>query len=211
MQQTASCADILSAGKEFPHFYVARRFITVFTKHRHCALSRVTSILSSPSYSNFHYQFKLIKSRRMRWAGYVACMEEGRKVYRVLVGKREGKRPLGRPRRRWEYGIRMDLREIGWGVEWLRQAQDRDRWGALMNAVMNLRVLAPRGWLVSRRPSYTSIQLTAKQYCASNQAWSCSLEIGLEANKPVPYHLLRYEVSHTVCTVEGCLIRHKQW
>jgi hypothetical protein len=65
-----------------------------------------------------------IKSRRMRWAGHVARMGEGRNVYRVLVGKPEGKRPLGRPRRRWKDGIKMDLREIGWGVwigfTWLR-------------------------------------------------------------------------------------------
>jgi hypothetical protein len=57
-----------------------------------------------------------IKSRRMRWAGHVACMGEGRNVYRVLMGKSEGKRPLGRPRRRWEDGIKVDLRGIGWGV-----------------------------------------------------------------------------------------------
>jgi hypothetical protein len=84
-----------------------------------------------------------IKSRRMRWAGHVAHMGEGRNVYRVLVGKTEGKRPLGRPRRRWEDGIKMDLGEIGWGgVEWIHLAQDRDHWWALVNAVMNLRVLA---------------------------------------------------------------------
>jgi hypothetical protein len=71
-------------------------------------------------------------------------MGEGRNVYRVLVGKPEGKRPLGRPRCRWEDGIKMDLREIGWGgVEWIHLAQDRDRWPAVVNAVMNLRVLAP--------------------------------------------------------------------
>jgi hypothetical protein len=67
---------------------------------------------------------KQIKSRRMRWTGHVARMGEGKNVYRVLVGKAEGKRPLGRPRRRWEDGIKMDLREIGWGVwsgfTWLR-------------------------------------------------------------------------------------------
>jgi hypothetical protein len=86
-----------------------------------------------------------IKSRRMRWAGHMTRMGEGRNVYRVLVGKPEGKRPLGRPRRRWEDGIKMDLREIGWGgVEWIHLAQDRDRWRAVVNAVMNLRVLAPR-------------------------------------------------------------------
>jgi hypothetical protein len=82
-----------------------------------------------------------VKSRRMRWAGHVARMGEERKVYKVLVRKSEGKRPLGRPRRRWEVGIRMVVREIGLGgVDWIRLAQDRDRW----RAVGNLRVLAPR-------------------------------------------------------------------
>jgi hypothetical protein len=71
-------------------------------------------------------------------------MGEERKVYKVLVGKPEGKRPLGRPKRRWENGIRMDLGEIGWGVDWIRLTQDSDRWRAVVNAVMNLRVLAPR-------------------------------------------------------------------
>jgi hypothetical protein len=87
-----------------------------------------------------------IKSRRMRWAGHVARMGEGRNVYRVLVGKPEGKRSLERPRHRWEDGIIMDLREIGWGgrVEWIHLAWDRDRWRAVVNAVMNLRVLEPR-------------------------------------------------------------------
>jgi hypothetical protein len=66
-------------------------------------------------------------------------------VYKVLVGKPEGKRPLGRPRRRWEDGIRMDLREIGLGnLGWIRLSQDRDRWRAVVSAVMNFRVLAPR-------------------------------------------------------------------
>jgi hypothetical protein len=86
-----------------------------------------------------------IKSWRMRWAGHVARMEGERKLYKVLVGKPEGKRPLGRPRRRWEDGIRMDLGEIGLGdMDWIRLAQDRDRWRAVMSAVMNLQVLAPR-------------------------------------------------------------------
>jgi hypothetical protein len=66
-------------------------------------------------------------------------------VYKVLVGKHEGKRPLGRPRRRWEDGIRMDLREIGLGgVNWIRMAQDRGRWRSVVSVVMNLWVLAPR-------------------------------------------------------------------
>jgi hypothetical protein len=86
-----------------------------------------------------------VKSKRMWWAGHVARMGEDRKVYKVLVGKSEGKRPLGRPRRRWEDGIRMDLRETGLGgVDWIRLSQDRDRWRAVVSAVMNLRVLAPR-------------------------------------------------------------------
>jgi hypothetical protein len=81
----------------------------------------------------------------MRLAGHVARMGEDRKLYKVLVGKTEGKRSLGRPRRRWEDGVRMDLREIALaGVDWIRLAQDRDRCRAVVSAVMNLRVLAPR-------------------------------------------------------------------
>jgi hypothetical protein len=83
-----------------------------------------------------------VKSRRMRWAGNVARMGEDRKMYKVSVGEPEGKRPLGRPRRRWEDGIRIDLREIGLGgVDWIRLAQDRDRRRAVVSAVMNLRVV----------------------------------------------------------------------
>jgi hypothetical protein len=75
----------------------------------------------------------------------VAGMGEERKVYKVLVGKPEGNRPLGRPRRRWEDGIRMDLRDIGLGcVDWIGLSQDRDRWPAVVSAVMNIQVLAPR-------------------------------------------------------------------
>jgi hypothetical protein len=81
----------------------------------------------------------------MRTAGHVARKGEERKVYKILVGKPEGRRPLRRPRRRWEDGIRMDLREIGLvGVDLIRLAQDRDRWRAVVSAVMNLRVLEPR-------------------------------------------------------------------
>jgi hypothetical protein len=72
-------------------------------------------------------------------------MGEERNVYRVLMGKLEGKRPFGRPTRRWEDGMRMDLRETGWGsVDWIQLAQGRDLWLAVVNTVMNLRVLAPR-------------------------------------------------------------------
>jgi len=83
---------------------------------------------------------RVVKSRRMIWAGHVARMGEGRDVHRVLVGKHEGKRPLGRPRRRWEDNIKMDLREVGRGENWMELAQDRDRWLALVNTVMNFRV-----------------------------------------------------------------------
>jgi hypothetical protein len=72
-------------------------------------------------------------------------MGEEKSVYKVVMRKPEGKKPLGKPRRRWEDGIRMNLREIGWGnVEWIQLAQDRERWRALVNMVVNLRVLMPR-------------------------------------------------------------------
>jgi hypothetical protein len=81
------------------------------------------------------------KSRRMRWAGHVARIGEGRGVYRVLVGKPKGERPLGRPRQRWEDNININLQEVGCGgMDWIELAQARDRWRALVNALMNLRV-----------------------------------------------------------------------
>jgi hypothetical protein len=83
---------------------------------------------------------RVIKSRRLRWAGHVARKGKRRRAYRALVGKPERRRPLGRPRRRWEDNIKMDLREFGWGdVDWLDLAQDRDRWRALVYTAMNLR------------------------------------------------------------------------
>jgi hypothetical protein len=93
------------------------------------------SLYSSPNI------VRLIKSRRMRWAGHVARMGEGSGVYRVLVGRPEGKRPLGRPKRRWEDNIKLYLREIGiYGANWIQLAQDRVQWRACVNTVMNLRV-----------------------------------------------------------------------
>jgi hypothetical protein len=93
------------------------------------------SLYSSPNI------VRVITSRRMRWVGHVARMGERRGVYRVLVGGPEGKRPLGRPRRKCEDNIKMDLREIGIdGVNWIRLAQDRVQWRSLVNTAMNLRV-----------------------------------------------------------------------
>jgi len=84
---------------------------------------------------------RVIKSRRMRWAGHVARMGEERGVHKVLVWKPEGRRPLGRPKRRWVDNIRMDLQEVGCGyMDWIGLVQDRDRWRTLVSAVMNIRV-----------------------------------------------------------------------
>ena len=109
-------------------------------RHVSCYLNKTTSQRGNISqYSKMHV--RVVKSRRMRWAGHVTRMGEGRGVYRVLVGKPEGKRPLGRPRRRWEDIIKMDLQEMGGGCgDWMELAQDRDRWRALVSTVMNLRV-----------------------------------------------------------------------
>jgi hypothetical protein len=92
-------------------------------------------LYSSPSI------IRIIKSKRMRWAGHVAHMVENRNSYRLLVGTREGKSPLGRPRCRWVDNIRMDLGEMEWGdVDWIGLAQDRNSWRALVNSVLNLQV-----------------------------------------------------------------------
>ena len=101
---------------------------------------------------------RVVKSGRMRWAGHVARMGQERGVYRVLVGKPEGKRPMGRPRRRWEDNIKMDNQEGEGGCgDWMELAQDRDRWRALMSTVMNLRVPKMRGisWLAAEPVSFS--------------------------------------------------------
>jgi len=97
---------------------------------------------------------RMIKSRRMRWAGHVAPIGEERGVYRVLLWKPEGRRSLGRPRHRWVDNIRMDLQEVGCGyMDWIGLAQDRDRWRTLVSAVMNLRVPGNAGnFLTSCKP-----------------------------------------------------------
>jgi hypothetical protein len=84
---------------------------------------------------------RVIKSRRMKWAGHVARMGKGRGVYRVLIGRPEYERPMGRPRRRWEDNIKMDLRKIGIdGANWIHLEQNRVQWRAFVNTVMNFRV-----------------------------------------------------------------------
>jgi hypothetical protein len=96
---------------------------------------KLLNLYSSPSI------IRVIKSRWMRWAGHVARMGEKRNAYNIFLGKPEGKRPLGRPRRRWVDNIKMDLREIGWDdVDWIHMAQDRDQWRALVSTVLKLRV-----------------------------------------------------------------------
>ena len=90
---------------------------------------------------NTAYIVRVIKSRRLRWVGHAARMEEGGSASKILTGKPSGERPLGRPRRRWEDNIRMDLEEIGINAgNWVDSVQDRDYWRVLMNAALSLRV-----------------------------------------------------------------------
>jgi hypothetical protein len=94
----------------------------------------LNDLYSSPSI------IRVIKSRIMRWAGHVAHKGEGRCGYMILVERPEERRPIGRPRRRWKDNIKMYLQQVEWGMDWIELAQDRDRWRAVVNAVMNLRV-----------------------------------------------------------------------
>jgi hypothetical protein len=104
----------------------------------------LSDLCSSPSI------IRIIKSRRMSWARHVARTGEKRNAYRLIVGKQKGKRPLGRPRRRWVDNIKLDILEIGWGgVDWIGLAQGSDKWRALVNAVINLRVTYNAGKLWS--------------------------------------------------------------
>ena len=117
------------------HIYTEPRRDEVTGEWRKLHNEELNGLYSSPNI------VRVIKSRRMRLAEHVARMGEERGAYGVLVGKPEGKRPLGRPRRRWVDNIRMDLQEVGCGhVDWIGLAQDRDGWRKLVNAVMNLRV-----------------------------------------------------------------------
>jgi len=105
----------------------------VKTEWRKLHNDKLIDLYSSPNI------IRVIKSRRMRWAGHVARIGERRGVNRILVGKPEGRRSFGSPRRRWEDNIKIDLEEVKWEMNWILLAQDRDRWWVLVNAVMNLR------------------------------------------------------------------------
>jgi hypothetical protein len=111
---------------------------------KRCEIKRKRRKLHNEELNNMYSSpniVRVIKTIRIRWVGNVARRRERKGVYRVLVGKLEGKRPLGRSRRRWEDKIKMLLQEVGCvGVDWIDLAQDRDRWRALVTAVMNLRV-----------------------------------------------------------------------
>jgi hypothetical protein len=102
-------------------------------------LGRYKRVLLNDLYSSPNL-IRVIKSKRMRWAGHVARMGDKRGACRILVGRPERRRPLRGPRRRWDDNIKMDLQEVGWGMDWIELAQGRDRWRAFVNAVMNLRV-----------------------------------------------------------------------
>jgi len=118
----------------FSHWKTIRK---IHYRHTHTQLhnEELNDLYSSPKI------VRVIKSRRMRWAWRVARMGERRGVYRILVGKPEGKTPLGRPRRRWVDNIKIGLQDVGCGcVDWIELVRDRDRWWALVTAVMNLRV-----------------------------------------------------------------------
>ena len=132
---SASCLE-WSVGKEI---YLTGRYNTNFCCLLKCGLNCQFMFCVSAELNDLYSIpniVRVVKSRRMRWAGHVARMGEDRGVQRVLVGKPEGKRPLGRPRHRWEDNIKMDLQEVGEGRgDWMELAQDRDRWRALVGTV----------------------------------------------------------------------------
>ncbi|KAJ4428559.1 hypothetical protein ANN_24603 [Periplaneta americana] len=127
-------AGLCEAGNESPgSLKVICKYLYIYNTHIHNA--QLHALYSSPDI------IRTITSRRLRWAGHVTRMGESRNAYKVLLGRPEGKRPLERPRRRWEDNIEMDLREVGYdGRDWINLAQDRDQWRPYVRAPMNLRV-----------------------------------------------------------------------
>jgi hypothetical protein len=129
------CETWSTTLREERRLRVLRRIFGPMKEWRKLHNEELNNLYSSPNI------VRKKKSRIMRWAGHVARMGEGRGLYRVLVEKSEGNRPLGRPRRRWEHNIKMDLQVVDCGdMDWIQLAQNRDRWRALVTAVMNIRV-----------------------------------------------------------------------
>jgi hypothetical protein len=130
------CRLVLSKFLLLPHGSNLKYLSNIIHEWRKLYIQELNDLYSSPTI------VWLIKSRRMRWAGHVARMGERRGVYRILVGKPEGKKPHGRPRRKWKDNIKMDLQEVVCeDMDWMELAQDRDSWRALVAAAMNLPVL----------------------------------------------------------------------
>ena len=160
-----SYLDIRTACRLLLHSCVCAAFgwswVSVSVHTGHSTNLIFTKIISTKYYYYYLLQLKfnsMVKSRRMSWAGHVARMGKGRGVHRVLVGKPERKRPLGRPRRRWEDNIKMDLQKVGGSCgDWIELAQDREWWRALVGKVRNLRVPKMRGisWLAAEPVSFS--------------------------------------------------------
>ncbi|KAJ4448691.1 hypothetical protein ANN_00081 [Periplaneta americana] len=126
-----------------------------------------------------------IKSRRLRWAGHVARMGESRNAYRVLVGRPEGKRPLGRPRRRWEGNIKMDLREVGYDDrDWINLAQDRDRWRAYVRAAMNLRRNKRKPTSLQKKEHLRLPRFRDFNSIQEHRSWAMLIRRPTQANNP---------------------------
>ena len=144
-------------------------------------LSRMRSFWDKSSEENRNTHFLIRKFFSDWWVGNVARMVEEREVYRVLVGKPEGKKPLGRPRHRWVDNIRTDLQEVGCGyIDWIELAQDRDRWRTLVSAVMNLRVPWNAGnFVTSCKPvsfSRRTLHHGVSKYKTGRRRWFKSME-----------------------------------
>ncbi|KAJ4432232.1 hypothetical protein ANN_20848 [Periplaneta americana] len=155
-----------------------------------------------------------IKSRRLRWARHVARMGESRNAYRVVVGRPEGKRPLGRPRRRWEDNIKMDLREVGYDDrDWINLAQDRDQWRAYVREAINLRFRHPVGEIELSAAFCYELQASGK---SRPQRIPTSFDVptsdGLlpKANQTIGLPLLRRTHSDATCRFEGPLVTRKR-
>ena len=135
-----------------PRVFKSRMLRKIFRPKRDEGIKEWRRLHNKELYAHYSspYIIRVIKSRRLRWAGHVAHMVESRGAYRILVGKPEERRPLERPKRRWEDNIKMDLTDVAWdGMEWIDLAQDRESWRALVNEVVNLRIAPNAGNFLS--------------------------------------------------------------